>query len=176
MFLAFLLYYNHISSDSFFSPWYLRWPESPPARTWSWSDRIWSHLLQWTPLSARLALWLLVQKCSVGSRWCRHNPPVYWPLQTEWREIPLLQPDGCRGKKKKEIITVTKRIILHWGRQLDTQGCISRDSLHIISVAQLYCRLHAHLKLSYLLKITSLWNRLLSLLTAVQACWRQEVK
>lgn len=84
-----------------FSPWFLRWPESPQAQTWFWSDRIWSHLLQWKRLSAQPALWLLVQKCSVGSHWCRRNPLVCWLLQTEWREKPLLRPNGHNNKKKK---------------------------------------------------------------------------
>lgn len=133
---------------SLLSPWYLRWQESPPAQTWSWSDPIWSHLLRWTRLSAPPALRRLVQKCSAGSRWCRRSPPVYLPLQTEWRETPLLLPNG------KEIITVTECIItLNSGRKLDSQGCISplRLSSH-------------HLCITTLVDFMSVWNWAI--------CWR----
>lgn len=91
------------------SPWSLRWRESPPALTWSWSDRTWSRLLRWTRLSARPALWPLGRKCFVETRWCRRSPPVYWPLQIEWREKPLLQTDRYR---QTEIMVVTNCIIL----------------------------------------------------------------
>ena len=107
----------------FFSPWYLNWPGSQPALTWSWSDRIWSRLLRWTLLSARPALWLQVQRCSAGSRWCRHNPPVCWQLQTEWREKPLLQSDDVEKKQRNH---VCKRVHHH---SLTHKAFISPETL-----------------------------------------------